>query len=702
VILLGCYKLDVEEMLLSRDGKKIALEPKVLEVLLYFIENKERYITMEELHENLWQGRIVSDAAVRRIISKLRILFNDDHKVPKYIKSLSKRGYKLICTIDYEQSTKTIFSPNNKIPSNHNLPIDSTSTENAILSSKSKLQYKRIALAAFILVLIVLVASFIYPKFTRGNTPEANTLIISEAIKSLPGEKITISQSMDKQFLAFSGKVSEELGYQIFIKKNNFHDFTTVQATTFFPLSLAFSAESKNLFYSDHKEGSSSLNIISLTNNIYKKEILLQNYFSIGNIFTSPNIDLIYFSGQKHQNEPRLIYSYNINTKKTKQITHSTQIYYSDIRGSISPNGNLLAVVRYSVYKKSYEIRVINLTSESIIYHRNPKNIIYDLKWLDNQYLSLLDEKQFIKINITNSKELTLINESHKLRDLHVVNSQHVLAIQDFSLKKTFFEQSLPFKNWSNKFIYNDEMGIYSILHPIDNNSKLVMYHKDNTFSLGKLNIQTAKITPYLKTEYKLEYLGYSMFQKMELIKINNRFALFNIETKNLVYITSADEFIGDASFSSDDNSVLFSVKNYDQWEIKRYKITDKSITSILKGFRYIRTYKKDYILADAQENLYFYNNSTEEQIKLNHRISYEPNTYWTVRGDFIYWSSHDLVTTTFSELNISDLKQPILSKKTFSYNKVRPYFSVKPDGSSFIYSQRGQENSTIVALVIK
>ncbi len=700
MILLGCYKLDVEEMLLSRDGKKVVLEPKVLEVLLYFIKNKERYITMEELHENLWQGRIVSDAAVRRIISKLRILFNDDHKVPKYIKSLSKRGYKLICVVDYEQLTETAFPPNNRTPSNHNLLIDTTSSQNMILSSKSKLQHKHIA--AFILVLIVLVANFIYPKFTRGNTPEANTLIISKAIKSLPGEKITISQSIDKQFLAFSGKVNEELGYQIFIKKNNSHDFSTVQTTTFFPLSLAFSAKNKNLFYSDHREGSSSLNIIPLTNHVYKKEVLLQDYFSIGNIFTSPNIELIYFSGQKYKDEPRLIYSYNINTKKTKQITHSTQNHYSDIRGSISPNGNLLAIVRYSVYKKSYEIRVIDLMSESIVYHRNPKNVIYDLKWLDDQYLSLLDEKQLIKINITNSKELTLINKSHKLRDLHVVNSQHILAIQDFSQKKTFFEQNLPFKNWNNKSIYNDEAGIYSIIHPIDNNSKLVMSYKDNTFSLGKLNIQTSKITSYLKTKYKLEYLDYSMFEKIELIKINNRFALFNIETKSLTYITSADNFIGDASFSSDGKSILFSIKNYDQWEIKSYTITDQSITNILKGFRYIRPYKKDYILADTQENLYFYNRTSQEKIKLNHRISYEPNTYWAVLGDFIYWSSHDLVTTTFSELNINDVKQPILTTKIFNYNKVRPYFSIQPDGPSLIYSLRGQESSKIISLTIK
>jgi DNA-binding winged helix-turn-helix (wHTH) protein len=699
VISLGNSKLDVEEMLLSRNGEKVILEPKVLEVLLYFIENNKRYITMEELHDNLWQGRIVSDAAVRRIIGKLRILFNDDHKAPTYIKSLPKRGYKLICTVDYDdkQSTETILP--NSVSENNNLHVASIPTKNTALYRKNKVHKKYIALTVFILIAVLLV---VYQEIIKDKIAEANTPVVSKVIKSLPGDKITVSQSLDNQFLAFSGKVNEEQGYQIFIKQNNNHDFTPLRTNIFYPLALAFSADNNKLFYSDFKEGSSSLNMIPLASTPYNKTMLLENYFAIGNVFTSPDTELVYFSGQKYQNEPRLIYSYSINTKKIEQITHSTQKFYSDIRGTISPNGELLAVVRYSAYEKTNEIKVINLTSKDIIYRRNQKNAIYDLKWLDNQHLLLLDEGQLVKININNSKEQKIINKSHKLEALHILDPQHILAIQYYKPKKIFFEQILPFNNWSNKFIFNIEPEIYSISHQLDSNSKLTMSHKDNITTLGKLNTQTAEMTSYLKTEYKLKHIGYSSLAAMELIKINHRFALFNIETNNLVYITSADEFIGDASFASDGKSVLFSVKNYDQWQIKRYDITDQNIASIFKGFRYIRPYKKNYIVADAQENLYFYNNSSQEKVKLNHRISYEPNTYWTVRGDFIYWSNHDFVTTTFSELNISDIKHPTLTQKTFSYNKVRPYFSVKPDGSSLIYSQRGQEKSTIVALLIK
>ena len=84
MIQIGRYQLDVEEMVLSCDNQRVVLEPKVCEVLAYFCQHHNRYISMAELHENIWQGRCVSDAAVRRIISKIRILMNDDHKNPTF------------------------------------------------------------------------------------------------------------------------------------------------------------------------------------------------------------------------------------------------------------------------------------------------------------------------------------------------------------------------------------------------------------------------------------------------------------------------------------------------------------------------------------------------------------------------------------------------------------------------------------------
>ena len=123
LIKFGEYRLDTEEMSLQINEQLVVLEPKVFAVLMYFIEHHERYISMDELHDNLWQGRCVSDAAVRRIISKIRIILNDNHKDPKYLQSLSKRGYKLICPVSKLSPLVEIGSKENS--ENNNVSISS-------------------------------------------------------------------------------------------------------------------------------------------------------------------------------------------------------------------------------------------------------------------------------------------------------------------------------------------------------------------------------------------------------------------------------------------------------------------------------------------------------------------------------------------------------------------------------------------------
>jgi len=696
VISLGSYKLDVEEMLLIRDDEEVILEPKVLEVLLYFIENKARYITMDELHENLWRGRIVSDAAVRRIVSKLRILFNDDHKSPNYIKSLPKRGYKLICEVTFEEvAPKSILmlSANTSQESNAAAELSSI---NFFLFNKRNVIFK-----AFLFILLLLAGNVFYTANDKTKTmPPLKPTI---TIKSLPGNKLAVSQSQNNQFIAFSGQINEGNGYQVYLKKRNEHDFLPITSNAFFPIALAFSLNSNNLFYSNMKKGESSLNKIDLTSFPYKVDTLLQNYFNIGDVFTSLNTKLIYFSGQKKINEPTFIYSYNFETKKTKQITSSTQSYYNDIKGDLTPNEKLIAIVRYSKYDRLNEIRIINLLTNEVIYRRKQEQSVYAIKWLDNENLLILDKNKLIKLNYAKELELKILDEKHNLANISVVDKQHILAItRDKKSPHTlFFEQQLPFDDWSISKIHNLESNIYYLAHQANSKSKLILSRNANTLTLAKLNPQNNETISHIQTNYKLNLMGSIISANKELIKIKGRFALLDTKTNNLTYITSGDDFIGDAALSHDEHSVLFTIKNYNQWEVYSYNIVTKEKALLFEGFQFVSPYESNYIVGTDEGNLFFIDAVTKESIALNYNLSTEHNTYWEVKNNFIYWSTHNLKKTVFHQLDISDIKNPIESKKMFDYDLVRPTFSIKHDGTSITYPSRERETFNLVILPI-
>ncbi len=176
VIELGSYILDKEEMTLANNEGMVKLEPKVLALLTYLVENENRYISMKELHENVWQDRCVSDAAVRRAIGKLRLLFNDDHKTPSYIQSIPKRGYKLICQITRTDAHKS--KDETKPTENKNAPqfvqeavtVTTTSTNENNIDTTPDIFTKLLSLGKksfFLLFIFIIGMFFISPLIFR-------------------------------------------------------------------------------------------------------------------------------------------------------------------------------------------------------------------------------------------------------------------------------------------------------------------------------------------------------------------------------------------------------------------------------------------------------------------------------------------------------------------------------------------------------
>ncbi|TKB44764.1 transcriptional regulator [Thalassotalea mangrovi] len=112
--LLDDWVIYPEKSLIEKDGEVIHLEPKVMEVLVYLLENSNRVVSREELNENVWQSRYTSDDVITRAISVLRKKLNDQGKVHQYIKTIPKHGYLL----DYTPSRNEQDLPSLDEPAN--------------------------------------------------------------------------------------------------------------------------------------------------------------------------------------------------------------------------------------------------------------------------------------------------------------------------------------------------------------------------------------------------------------------------------------------------------------------------------------------------------------------------------------------------------------------------------------------------------
>ena len=73
----GDHVLDVERRELRRGGEPIALEPQVFDLLVYLIRNRGRVVSKDDLIENIWRGRIVSESSLAARINAARSAIGD-------------------------------------------------------------------------------------------------------------------------------------------------------------------------------------------------------------------------------------------------------------------------------------------------------------------------------------------------------------------------------------------------------------------------------------------------------------------------------------------------------------------------------------------------------------------------------------------------------------------------------------------------
>lgn len=101
------YILDTDALELSKNGVLVHSEPQVIKLLALFVENNNRLITKEEINKVVWQGRIVSEAALSSRIKTLRHLLGDTGKKQQYLRTIHKRGFRFVAEVAPADGAKT-------------------------------------------------------------------------------------------------------------------------------------------------------------------------------------------------------------------------------------------------------------------------------------------------------------------------------------------------------------------------------------------------------------------------------------------------------------------------------------------------------------------------------------------------------------------------------------------------------------------
>jgi adenylate cyclase len=84
---------------ISRPEESVAIEPKVIEVLVCLADRPGEVIAKKDILRTVWRDVYVSQDVLLYAISELRKAFGDDAKAPRVIETIPRRGYRLIAPV---------------------------------------------------------------------------------------------------------------------------------------------------------------------------------------------------------------------------------------------------------------------------------------------------------------------------------------------------------------------------------------------------------------------------------------------------------------------------------------------------------------------------------------------------------------------------------------------------------------------------
>ncbi|WP_345947056.1 winged helix-turn-helix domain-containing protein [Bradyrhizobium sp. 174] len=101
------FVLDTDRRELRRGLDLVPTAPQVFDLLDHLIRHREHVVTKDDLISAVWNGRIVSDAALTTRVNAARAAIGDNGDKQRLVKTLPRKGFRFVGTVHEGQSADT-------------------------------------------------------------------------------------------------------------------------------------------------------------------------------------------------------------------------------------------------------------------------------------------------------------------------------------------------------------------------------------------------------------------------------------------------------------------------------------------------------------------------------------------------------------------------------------------------------------------
>src|ERR1700682_4647531 len=96
--ILGEIELDLGRYELRRRGRRVKLEKKPMDLLIFLVGRREQLVSRKEIVPKLWRSDLFIDTEpnINNIVRKIRTALGDDSARPRFLETVVGKGYRFI------------------------------------------------------------------------------------------------------------------------------------------------------------------------------------------------------------------------------------------------------------------------------------------------------------------------------------------------------------------------------------------------------------------------------------------------------------------------------------------------------------------------------------------------------------------------------------------------------------------------------
>lgn len=679
-------------VLQTESGDVIEMECMAIDVLSYMASRCGEVISIDELMEQVWTGKIVTHSTVRRIISLIRKAFNDDVKSPNYIQNIPKRGYVLIAQVTHLTETNSRAKTNKvDIPTLHKHP--SSVSPPPVEGERPRWRQQHLAFV-ITLVAIACLALLLFTTPVQWQTERDVTPVIS--VKGAEKD-VDYSETLGKMLYAHKGEGDPYWQLFSFDNANNLsRQLTTGPYDSTRP---QFSPDGSKIAFLRAQTSQFSIIVASLSaeGELTEMDAVYDSPLPIGNIIWNEYGDSLIFTATDER-YMYSVFSLNLKDGSVNRLTLPATNSGGDYLVALSTDKQYLAVARLA--GNETEIIGYRLEGFSPAFFKKVNAIVKSLSW-HQQGLLYLKGNTIFSIAEEYDWEERVWHEGNNLISQFRAVGGRVFAIQgDLSnseirqFTNPYMQQDLNSDDLTISSPQRDFSGAYS------HTSERIYFlsHRSGLRQIWQWDAQTGyqQLTD-LSNYQQIDNLQAAYHGEYLTGTIGRQLFILDVQDRKLDYLSPDNHYVSRPVWSLDGQYIYYINQYLGEHELWRVNTQTGQVTRLDKNMTSILPYKGDDVfIGHDNQAAFIYTLSSGERDMIDHNIPLQMNVSWQRVNQHLYWTQRSASGTDLMRLDLATLD---IEQQQAPVSGLNHRFSIKPDESHILFNVSSAPQTNVVEL---